>query len=358
MSVDTAFDIEHNDMPPERSRRPRWVLVLLGILAVAVIFGALVVSWVRGQINPSGPPGKEVQITVTKGMSTDSLASLLEREGVIKNATVFTYYARFNGADAIKAGDFTFRANSDLGEVVKVLDAGPKVEIDRITIPEGLTLKETAAKVATLPGRTAERFLALATDGTIRSRYQRAGSNNLEGYLMPETYFIDRKDDEARILTRMVSAFDDTAAQLDIAGGAAKLGVTPDQVVVVASLVEREARVDEDRAKIARVIYNRLARKMPLQIDATVQYALGEQKARLLNRDLEINSPYNTYKVSGLPPGPIASPGRESLEAALNPAAGNWLYYVLADANGRHNFAETSAQFEKFKAEAKAKGLL
>lgn len=358
MTTGTTFDLDHDDLPPHNAGRRRWVLVLLGILAVLVIIAALVVSWVRGQIDPSGPPGKEVQITVTKGMSRDSLASLLARKGVIKNATVFNYYARFNGADAIKAGDFTLRTNSDMGEVIKVLEAGPKIEIDRITVPEGLNLKEIAAKVASLPGRSADRFLALASSGAVRSRYQPPGSNNLEGFLMPDTYFIDRKDDENRILTRMVTAFDDTAAQADIEGGAKRLGMTPDQVVVVASLIEREAKVDEDRAKIARVIYNRLAKRMPLQIDATVQFALGQQKARLLNKDLEINSPYNTYKVSGLPPGAIAAPGRESLEAALNPTPGAWLYYVIADANGRHNFADTSAQFEKFKAEAKAKGLI
>jgi UPF0755 protein len=358
MSVDTVFDIERDDLPPSRPRRRRWVLVLVGILAVLMIAAAVVALWARSQINPSGPPGKAVQITVTKGMSIDSLASLLEREHIVTSATVFTYYARFNGAESIKAGDFDLRTNSNMGDVVKVLEAGPKVEIDRITIPEGLNLKEIAAKVGTLPGRSADRFIALATSGTIRSRYQAAGSNNLEGFIMPETYFIDRKDDETRILTRMVTAFDDTAAQLDLEGGAARLGLTPQQIVVVASLIEREAKVDEDRAKIARVIYNRLAKNMPLQIDATVQYALGAQKARLLNKDLEIDSPYNTYKVTGLPPGAIASPGRKSLEAALNPTPGNWLYYVIADANGRHNFADTSAQFEKFKAEAKAKGLL
>lgn len=356
MTVGTVFDVERGDLPPHRGRPRRWVLVLIGILAVLVIASALVVLWARGQINPSGPPGKEVQITVTKGMSTSSLASLLERNGVIKNATVFTFYVRFNGADAIKAGDFRFRTNSEMGQVVKVLEAGPKVEIDRITIPEGLNINEIAARVAALPGRSAERFLALASSGAVRSRYQPAGSNNLEGFLMPDTYFIDRKDDENRILTRMVTVFDDTAAQAGIEGGA-RLGLTPDQVVVMASLIEREAKVDEDRGKIARVIYNRLAKKMPLQIDATVQYALGQQKAKLTENDTRINSPYNTYNFSGLPPGPIAAPGRKSLEAVLNPTPGAWLYYVLADANGRHNFAETSAQFEKFKAEAQAKGL-
>lgn len=359
MTVGTVFDIERDERPPGRPQRRRWVLVLVGILAVLVVLVAVIALWVRSQINPSGAPGKPVQITITKGMSTDSLASLLEREHVIKNATVFSYYVKFNGgADSIKAGDFDFRTNSSMGQVVKVLEAGPKVEIDRITIPEGLNLKEVAAKVGALPGRSADSFLALAKGGTVHSRYQAPGSTDLEGFLMPETYFIDRKDDETRILTRMVIAFDDTASQLDIEGGAARLGLTPQQVVTVASLIEREAKVDEDRAKIARVIYNRLAKKMPLQIDATVQYALGQQKARLLNKDLEIDSPYNTYKVAGLPPGAIASPGRKSLEAALNPTAGNWLYYVIADANGRHNFADTAAQFERFKAEAKAKGLL
>ncbi|MDQ6910081.1 MAG: endolytic transglycosylase MltG [Actinomycetota bacterium] len=352
----TVFDVERDDLPPHRRPPRRWVLVLIGVLAVLVIATGLVVAWARSQINPSGPPGKEVQITVTTGMSTDALASLLERKGVIKNATVFRYYARFNGADAIKAGDFTLRTNSDMGQVVKVLEAGPEVSIDRITIPEGLNIKEIATRVAALPGRSAERFLALASSGAVRSRYQAPGSNSLEGFLMPDTYFINRKDDENRILTRMVTAFDDIAAQANIESGA-RLGLTPDQVAVVASLIEREAKVDEDRGKIARVIYNRLAKKMPLQIDATVQYALGQQKARLLNKDLEIDSPYNTYKVSGLPPGPIAASGRKSLEAALNPTPGAWIYYVLADANGRHNFADTAAQFEKFKAEAQAKGL-
>jgi UPF0755 protein len=355
--METIYDVE-SDQPPSSPRRPRrWVLVLVGILAALVIAGAVVGLWVRSQINPSGPPGKEVQITVTKGMSTDSLASLLERKGVIRNATVFAYYARFNGADSVKAGDFTLQTNSDMGRVVRVLAAGPKVEIDRITIPEGLNIKEIADKVAKLPGRSADRFLTLASSGAAHSNYQVAGSTQLEGFLMPETYFINRKDDETRILTRMVTAFDDTATQLDIAGGAARLGLTPQQVVVVASMVEREAKVDEDRAKIARVIYNRLAKNMPLQIDATVQYALGQQKAKLFDKDLKVNSPYNTYNIVGLPPGPIASPGRKSLDAALHPTPGAWLYYVLADANGRHNFADTSAQFEQFKAEAKAKGL-
>src|SRR5262249_26830089 len=134
-------------------------------------------------------------------------------------------------------------------------------------------------------------------------------------------------------------------------------GLTPFQTLVAASLIEKEAKVPQDRAKIARVILNRLNAHMRLQIDATVEYALGVHKAKLLNSDLAVNSPYNTYKIDGLPPGPIASPGKASLIAALNPAPGTWLYYVLISPNGEHGFATTPAEFNKLLAEAQAKGL-
>jgi UPF0755 protein len=353
----TVYDVEQ-DRAPERGPRRRWPLVLLAIAVAVLLIGGIAVFWVQRQINPSGSPGKEVQITVSKGMSTDALASLLEKRGVISNATVFSYYAKINGADTIQAGEFTLRQNQHMGDVIKILEAGPKPEIDRVTIPEGFTLKEIANRVGTIPGKSADRFLAAANTGAVRSQYEAAGSNNLEGLLLPETYFVQHGDDEVKILGRMVSAFDTTASEIDLTGGAARLNLSPQQIVVVASIIEREAKVDDDRGKIARVIYNRLAKGMPLQIDATVQYALGENKPKLLNKDLEVNSPYNTYKVVGLPPGPIASPGRKSLEAALNPTPGAWLYYVLADATGRHNFADDAVQFERFKAEAKAKGLI
>jgi UPF0755 protein len=155
----------------------------------------------------------------------------------------------------------------------------------------------------------------------------------------------------------MVESFDALATRLDISSAAARLGVTPYQAVVVASMVEREARVDEDRGKVARVIYNRLAAEMPLQIDATIQFALGKQKDVLLFSDLEIDSPYNTYKVAGLPPGPIASPGQESLAGALAPTPGAWLYFVVIDENGHHAFADTLAEHNRNVALAEQKGV-
>jgi UPF0755 protein len=198
----------------------------------------------------------------------------------------------------------------------------------------------------------------VAQSGTVRSRYEPAGSNNLEGLLLPETYFLSPGDDETAILRKMVDLFDQTADRVNLVNAAAKLKVTPYQVVIVASMVEREAKVPEDRGPIAQVIYNRLNAGMRLQIDATVEYALGEHKTSLLYSDLDVDSPYNTYKVDGLPPGPIASPGQASLEAAAQPTTGPWLYYVLSDSNGKHAFATTLDEFNRLVAEAKQKGII
>ncbi len=356
MTVDTAYGID--DDFEDVGRRRRWPLVVFSIVLVLVALGAIGAAWLKGQINPSGSPGAEIHVTIGEGQSTSAIGALLHKRDVVHNATVFRYYARFTGADNIKAGDFTFHHNQHLAAVFKILEKGGQAQNDRVTIPEGLTLAEIAAKVGTIPGRSADAFLAAARSGTIRSEFQPPGSNNLEGLILPDTYFVDRKDDEAKILTRMVTAFDTYANQIGLPAAAAALNLTPYEVVTTASMVEREAGVDEDRPLIARVIYNRIKKGMPLQIDATVQYALGATKAHLTNDDLKVSSPYNTYVNKGLPPGPIASPGRKSLAASLNPPPSTYLYYVLADKNGKHAFATTDAEFTKLRNEAKAKGLL
>lgn len=336
----------------------RWPWILLGVIVVVLLVVAATLIWVRGQISPGGDPGDEVRIRIEQGMSVDEIGSLLEEKGIIKNVSVWRYYARLKGADSIQAGDYRIRQGESMGGVIKILEGGAEVERGiPLTIPEGLTLKEIAQKVGELPGRSADAFLRVADNGTVRSQYQPATSNNLEGLIFPETYFLGKDDDETSILQRMVGAFDETATSLGIVNGAARLGVTPYELVIIASMVEREAKVPEERGQMSRVIHNRLANDMRLQIDATVLYALGEKKDVVLFSDLEVDSPYNTYKIDGLPPGPIAAPGRKSLEAAISPTPGPWLYYVLIDENGRHAFATTNEEFARNLAEARRKGL-
>jgi UPF0755 protein len=356
MSAPTAYDFDaHLDEPDPPRRWPKFLA--LGVL-VLLLVGGLTTSWVKSKIDPSGAPGSEVHVTIKPGMSTADVGKLLERLGVVKSATVFTYYARVTGADTIKTGEFTFHHNQHLSTVLRILQQGGTTPVDRVTIPEGLTLTEIAARVGQLPGRSADRFLALARTGAVRSQFEPEATNNLEGLVQPDTYFVDPKDDEAALLTRMVTAFDRSATEAGVADAATRLKVTPYQVIIVASMVEREAKVDEDRGPIARVIYNRLQKGMKLGVDATVEYAIGQHKARLTQSDLDVSSPYNTRKVTGLPPGPIASPGAKALAAAADPPPATWLYYVLADASGKHAFASTNDEFQRLIAQAKAKGLI
>ena len=357
----TGVDLRQGEQPEyfqyEEPGR-RWPFVLLALVVGFLILAGSGVLWVQRQINPPGASGPEVRLTVAEGMSTSDIGELLEREGIIVNANIFRYYARLTGVGSIEAGDYSLEKKSDLSDVIEVLEGGAaKAEDERVTVPEGLTLPEVAKVIGEMPGRSADKFLEIASSGTIRSQYQPAGNNSLEGLILPETYFVTKGDDEAKILRKMVDSFDQVATQLNLSGAAARFGITPYQAVIVASMVEREARVDEDRGKVARVIYNRLDRKMPLQIDATVLYALNRPQESVSFKDREVNSPYNTYRIPGLPPGPIASPGRKSLEATVAPTAGNWIYYVLTDPSGRHSFTADDREFQNLVNQCIAKGL-
>jgi UPF0755 protein len=327
-------------------------------VAVLLVVGAAGI-WVKNQINPPGDPGAAVQIVVEEGMSMADIGKLLEEQGVISSSTIFKYYVKLNGSDSVEAGAYALRKNESMGQVLEILGGGATSTEQPVvlTVPEGLTLKEVAAKVGELPGKSADRFLNAAQNGEVRSQYQPPNVRSLEGMLLPETYHLDPDDDEVAILRRMVETFDRTATSLNISSAAERLRVTPYEAVIIASMIEREAKVPEDRGPISRVIYNRLAVPMRLQIDATVLYALGKPQDYVLFSDREIDSPYNTYKIDGLPPGPIASPGRDSLAAALQPVPGPWIFYVLIEENGKHAFATTNEEFNRYLAEARRKGL-
>lgn len=337
----------------------RRVLIALLSLAVSglVVAGAGAV-WFQTQLNPPGRPGREVAVTIPDGASVARIAAILDSQGVIKNARAFRLYVRIKGGGPFKAGEYSFRLRESADAVIDSLSSGPEYVFkgNKLTIPEGFSLKQIAARVGTVPGMSSERFLALTESGEIRSQYQVAGSNNMEGLLYPDTYLIEKGEDERTLLTRMVDSFDSAAASAGI-DQAAKVGLTPYQAIVAASLIERETRFDDERGKVSQVIQNRLAKGMRLEIDATVVYALGGGKTRVLLKDLQVDSPYNTYKIPGLPPGPIASPSRASLAAAVNPTPGPWLFYVVTEPDGRHSFSETFAEQQANIRLAKARGL-
>lgn len=330
-------------------RRRRVLPFVIGFVVVVLLAGGLALVWAQRQINP-GKAGSAVSFIIPPQSSTAAIASILSRAGVIHDSRLFRFYAKAQGAGALLPGKYSLPRNSSYDAVISALEKGPPVVYQKFTIPEGFTLKQIAVRVGALPGRSADDFMAVATSGQVHSQFA-PNQNNLEGLLFPATYEVRADDTTLSIVQKMVSTFDDNASALGLGPAATQLGVTPYQVAIVASMVEREAKLDADRGPIASVIYNRLRKNILLQIDATLLYGEGQI-------DKKSGSPYNTYKVKGLPPTPIACPGLPSLQAAANPPTTNYLYYVLSDADGKHAFATNAADFAKLEAAARAKGLI
>ena len=347
-----------------RFRRPwgfwRRVLVLAGGLAL-VLGGAYWWgnSWLQRQLDPPGEPQGRFLVEIPSGAGVNDIARILANEGVVANATVARLWWR--DAATLQAGDYYFAGNMSVDQARAVLEAGPiPPAFESITIPEGLWLEEIADRLLdSLPEFDPVELRAALSDGRIRSRYMPAGIDSLEGVLFPDTYQVDEAgvSDERALLGRMVEQFDTVAARIGYDDARERIGLTPYQLLVAASIVEAEAARSEDRPKVARVIYNRLNAGMPLQMDATVLYALGQRKSSLTLTDLDVDSPYNTRRFPGLPPTPIAAPGRESLAAAMNPEPGEWLYFVLVERDGTLFFTEDYDEFLVRAADARARGV-
>jgi UPF0755 protein len=341
------------------------VLVVLALITVAAAGAAA--FWVNAKIDPAGAPGEVVAITIPEGSSTADVATLLADAGVVSDARVFQWYLRFNGEPTLQAGDYELRTNEAMGEVSNVLEAGPApVVVDQTTVPEGLSVFATPGLpapgpvvntvVEDIPRLDATRFLEVLLSGEVTSRFQPAGvPPNLEGLLFPDTYQFDPEEAEAEVVATMVEQMDTVATELGIDQAPTTVGLTPYEVLIVASLIERETLVPEERAMVARVIYNRLEANNPLGIDASTQYALG--RAPETTSDFDPASPYNLRANQGLPPTPIGVPGRASIEAALNPAEGDWFYYVLQSQDGSHLFTASEAEFLAAKEQCQEMGL-
>jgi UPF0755 protein len=338
-----------------RRRRVRGIVVFVVLIAVLGA-GAYEAFQLTGNRRPKVQAGLPVNFTVQPGEGSRQIGRALEDAGVVDSGGRFRAVASSRGLDgALKPGDYRLETGMDVDSVIDVLVRGSNVGTP-FTVPEGFTVAQIVDRIA-----ATKRFSKATLQRALISRdlevpFRPGGTTTLEGLLFPQTYRIDRNASATSVLQSMLDQLDAVMGRFDLSATPRHLSAY--QVLIIASMVEREAKVPEDRAKIARVIYNRLARQEPLQIDATVQYALGTPKPRLSTKDLQVASPYNTYLHSGLPPTPIASPGQASIEAAMNPANGPWLFYVLTDADGHHAFTSSATQFAELKAEAKRKGLL
>jgi peptidoglycan lytic transglycosylase G len=340
------------------TRHQRTWVVLTALVIVPFVLLVIGVGWFWWQLSPPGGAGGKVEVQIARGCGIPCIGEELSQRGVIGPSWVFTVYARLHGDSNFKAGTYELRKNMGVDSAVKALKKGPHIAYVRLTIPPGFWLSQISARVGKLPGLNQESFVEATRNNAVRSAFEPDGVNNLEGLLAPDTYNISAEEDEILVLSTLVQQFDKRALTVGLANANVQ-GHDAYDIVKVASLIEAEAKFDSDRPLIASVIYNRLARGMPLQIDATLIYARGDPTKRTLSeKDKLIDSPYNTYTHPGLPPTPIASVSTASLRAALAPASTSYLYYVVIDKQGHTAFASTLDEQNRNIAIAKQNGVL
>jgi len=353
---------------PTSGPLPRWGLVF-GLVALALVIGyRLFLGWVDDQMTPDAPAGDELEFTIVEGWSTNDVVASLGDAGVIDNPAMFRQWLRCPSAIrwlidcpadieySFQAGDYVLQEHLGFEAVVALLDEGPlPEEVIRVTVPEGLTLEQMVDRLLSeMPLFDEDELRAALVSDRLRWEYGTFEHRDraVEGLLFPDTYQLDEATvaDELGLILRMHQQFLRVVEQLDLVGRAAEFGLSPYEVVVLASLIEEEALLDGDRPKISRVIHNRLASGWRLGVDASSRYAVGKTAGEpMTTEDLSVVSLWNTRVVLGLPPTPIAAPGRASLEAALAPVAGSWMYYVRTDEGGipgAHTFATTATEFQ------------
>ena len=379
------WEADHWDRPDEvptvealsgRGPVARWfVWGIMWVLVGGVVALGATGWWLLDRMKVESEATEPFAFDVDPFDDLEAVAQRLEDEGLVADADVFVWYAGQQGGIDLVPGFYRIPTGAHLGDVLGTLRTPPSETYQRVTFPEGFTVSQMATRLADrIPTLSATRFAEVASDPTRRVPWRPPDVFSLEGLLFPDTYQVSNADNEGQVIERMIELLERVALQEELEAGAERLGLTPYEVLTVASMIEREAKLDVDRPRIARVIYNRLALGWNLEIDATLFY--GAEAGATFAELRPVDSPFNTYERSGLPPTPIANPGRASIRAALNPApnpsSGDplcavledptvgcvYLFYVLADADGSHTFAVTLEQHEANVAEARAAGLL
>ncbi len=338
----SKLKIENPEEKKRLRKRTRLVIIALLVLASPFLIGG---AWMWYQVGSFGSEGEPVAIEIPSGTGTQEIGKILQDNDVIKSARAFAVYSRLTDR-VYQAGKYEMPTNIGAKRAAEILEEGPIVNYDRFTIIPGQRLVDIQNNVDEIPRFDGEKFIEAANSGEYRSRYLPEGSNNLEGLLLPETYSISETETESNILQRALAEFDARAQSNGLTSDFR--GLSAYQIIIVASLIEKEARFAEDRELIASVIYNRLEMGMRLQIDATIIYGEGRSSGSPTPEELQTDGPYNTYTREGLPPTPISMISMDSLRAALNPADSDFLYYVIKDREtGAHAFGRT---FEEHRA--------
>jgi uncharacterized YceG family protein len=327
--------------------------VLVGVLVLVVVLAAVLFAADRVLFGgPSGPPGAPVEVRIPEGASVEHIGDILDKAGVVGNGRRWALDVRLHGdGGGLRAGLYTLRQNERYGVILSTLRAGPgAAPTVELTIAEGKAVRDIAKEDAPRAGISPKAYRAAVRAAKPPAGYRATGNERLvmEGFLFPATYSLTKPVSATRLVSQQLNAYQRAAARVDFRA-AAKKNLTRYDVLIIASMIEREAAYPGDRAKIAAVIYNRLRANMPLGIDATIQYGVGSWRT-LNGRDLHIKGGYNTRTHRGLPPTPICNPGLASLRAAAHPAKVKYLYYVAipGDKKRRHHFSRTYAEHRHF----------
>jgi len=284
-------------------------------------------------------------ITISKGQSFSSVADSLQARGIISSSSTFKIAGRFLGVtQKMRIGKYSFVSGLSNTEILNDIKGGVSTIYSKVTIVEGTRVKQIAKVLHREVGIDSARFISYMNDTSLIGIYPNK-SKSLEGYLLPDTYDFFWQDDEKEIIKRLITEFREFYVD-SLQQRAKAMKMSLNEVLTMASIVEGEAMYDDERPIIAGVYYNRLKKRMRLQADPTVQYAVSDVPKRLSRNDLKIDSPYNTYEHYGLPPGPINNPGRKSILAALYPAKHQFLYFV-SNYNGRHRFSRTYEEHQR-----------
>jgi UPF0755 protein len=322
------------------ARTGRRLAITALVLAVAAAAGAwLAQRWWELALSAPERRGTAVIVEVPAGASVRAVAAQLEAQGAIRDARAFTWLARLEKKDAaLRVGEYEIAPGLSAREVLALLVEG-RVLLHAVTIPEGLRIEEIAARVAAAGFGSESEYVSLARDAAF-ARAQGVPGDTLEGYLFPETYRFPRGASAKEVIAAQLAQFE--RAWSELAPLAAKRGLSKRDAVVLASLIEKETGAPAERPLISAVFHNRLARGMRLETDPSVIYGIADFDGNLRRVHLEDEgNPYNTYRIPGLPPGPIASPGAAALRAAVEPTPGADFLFFVARGDGSHEFTKT-----------------